>query len=253
MDIAGAAAIVTGGARGLGAAAAQALASRGARVAVFDIADGAAIAHEVGGVFAACDVGDEESAQAAFAVAEAAHGPVRILVNCAGIAPMARVLRRSGPHALDLFEAVLRVNTTGTFNCVRLAAASMVPLEASADGDRGVIVNTASVAAFDGNLGSAAYSASKAAVAGMTLPLARDLAQYDIRVMAIAPGAFDTTMLSTIEGRVGARLADDAVYPRRRGQPGEFAGLVCHIVENQMLNGSVIRLDAGLRMSARYG
>ena len=253
MRIDGAAAVVSGGARGLGAATARLLAARGARVAVFDVADGTAVAEETGGVYAACDVGDAASTKAAFAAAKAAHGPPRILVNCAGVGPMARLLRRSGPHSLDLFEAVMRVNVTGTFNCIRLAAAAMAELEPTASGDRGVVVNTASIAAFDGNLGSVAYSASKAAVAGMTLPLARDLAPYDVRVVAIAPGAFDTDMYSAIDSKAGDAMLDDVQSPKRKGRPAEFADLVGHVVENQMFNGSVVRLDAGLRIGARYG
>lgn len=254
MNIDGVAAVVTGGSSGLGAATCRELAAAGAKVAVFDVNDdaGAAVAAEVGGVFCHCDVGDEASATAAFETAEAANGSVRILVNCAGIGPMARLLRRSGLHTLELFEQIMRVNATGTFNCIRIAAAAMARQTPTADGDRGVIVNTASVAAFDGNYGAVAYSASKAAVAGMTLPLARELAEHDIRVVAIAPGAFDTPMYGAIDNEATSVMLRDVQSPKRMGRPTEYARLARHIVENQMLNGEVIRLDAGIRVAARY-
>jgi NAD(P)-dependent dehydrogenase (short-subunit alcohol dehydrogenase family) len=254
MHIDGVAAVVTGGSSGLGAATCRELASAGARVAVFDVneAAGADVAAEVGGLFQTCDVGDEASAMAAFEAAEAAHGAARILVNCAGIGPMARLFRRSGLHTIELFEQVMRVNATGTFNCVRLAAAGMAKLEPTDSGDRGVIVNTASVAGLEGTQGAVAYSASKAAVAGMTLPLARELAEHDIRVVAIAPGAFDTPMYGSIDAEATERMLTDVLSPKRLGRPEEYAKFVRHVVENQMLNGEVIRLDAGIRMAARY-
>ena len=254
MHTDGVAAVVTGGSSGLGAATCRELAGAGARVAVFDVNEdaGAALAEEIDGIFQVCDVGSETSAVAAFEAAEAAHGAARILVNCAGIGPMARLLRRSGPHSIELFERILRVNATGTFNCVRLAAASMTRITATESGDRGVIVNTASVAGLEGNLGVTAYAASKAAVAGMTLPLARELAEHDIRVVAIAPGAFDTPMYGAIDEQATEHMLADVLSPKRLGRPAEFAKLVRHIVDNQMLNGEVIRLDAGIRMAARY-
>ncbi|PPR16415.1 MAG: putative oxidoreductase [Alphaproteobacteria bacterium MarineAlpha9_Bin7] len=254
MKIDGAAAVVTGGASGLGAATSREMARAGAKVAIFDINGdaGERLASELGGLFVHCDVADEPSVSSAFLAANKKNGATRLLVNCAGIAPMARIVRRSGPHELTTFEEVIRVNLTGTFNCARIVANSMAKLDAQKDGDRGVIINTASVAGFDGNVGSVAYAASKAAVAGMTLPLARDLAEHDIRVVAIAPGAFDTPMYGTIERRAASKMLKDVLSPRRMGQPAEFAKLVRHIVENQMLNGEVIRLDAGIRMAASY-
>ena len=254
MHIDGVAAVVTGGSSGLGAATCRELANAGARVAMFDTNEdaGMALAKEIGGLFQTCDVGDEASAIAAFDAAEAANGAARILVNCAGIGPMARLFRRSGLHSIDLFEQIMRVNATGTFNCVRLAAAGMAKLAPTESGDRGVIINTASVAGLEGNQGSVAYSASKAAVAGMTLPLARELAEHDIRVVAIAPGAFDTPMYGAINDEATERMLADVLSPKRLGRPQEFAKFVRHIVDNQMLNGEVIRLDAGIRMAARY-
>jgi len=254
MHIDGVAAVVTGGSSGLGAATCRELAGAGARVAVFDVNEsaGASIADEIGGFFHTCDVGDEASAMAAFETAEAANGAARILINCAGIGPMARLFRRSGLHSIELFEQIMRVNTTGTFNCVRLAAAAMAKLEPTESGDRGVIVNTASVAGLEGTQGAVAYSASKSAVAGMTLPLARELAEHDIRVVAIAPGAFDTPMYGAIDAQATEHMLADVLSPKRLGRPEEFAKFARHIAENQMLNGEVIRLDAGIRMSAKY-
>ncbi len=254
MHIDGVAAVVTGGSSGLGAATCRELAGASARVAVFDVNEdaGAALAEEIGGVFLHCDVGDEASAITAFEEAESRHGAARILVNCAGIGPMARLFRKSGLHSIELFEQILRVNTTGTFNCVRLAAAGMKDLAPTESGDRGVIVNTASVAGLEGNLGVVAYAASKAAVAGMTLPLARELAEHDIRVVTIAPGAFDTPMYGAINEAATERMLADVLSPKRLGRPQEYAKFVCHIVDNQMLNGEIIRLDAGIRMAARY-
>lgn len=254
MHIDGVAAVVTGGSSGLGAATCRELASAGARVAVFDVneAAGAEVAAEVGGLFQACDVGDEASAMAAFEAAEAAHGAARILVNCAGIGPMARLFRRSGLHSIELFEQIMRVNATGTFNCIRFAAAGMAKLAPTDSGDRGVIVNTASVAGLEGTQGAVAYSASKAAVAGMTLPLARELAEHDIRVVTIAPGAFDTPMYGAIDAEATERMIADVLSPKRLGRPEEYGKFARHIVENQMLNGEVVRLDAGIRMAAKY-
>ena len=254
MQIEGATAIITGGASGLGAATCRELTLAGAKVAIFDSnkSKGQQLADELKAVFVYCNVADENSTTSAFLTAEKQHGTAQLLINCAGIAPMARVIRRSGPHELATFEEVLRVNLTGTFNCIRIAAAAMLRLDPKKGGDRGVIINTASVAGFDGNVGSVAYAASKAAVAGMTLPLARDLAEHDIRVVAIAPGAFDTPMYGGLEQRAANRMLDDVLSPKRMGRPSEFAKLVRHIVENQMLNGEVIRLDAGIRMAASY-
>ena len=254
MQIDGSSAVITGGSSGLGAATSRELAQAGAKVAIFDLNkdEGAYLASELNGIFVHCDVADENSTTNAFLKAQKKNGPAQLLVNCAGIAPMARVVRRSGPHELATFEEVIRVNLTGTFNCIRIAAASMARLDPEKNGDRGVIINTASVAGFDGNVGSVAYAASKAAVAGMTLPLARDLSEYDIRVVTIAPGAFDTPMYGSLEQRAANKMLNDVLSPKRMGQPSEFATLVLHIIENQMLNGEVIRLDAGIRMAASY-
>ena len=254
MQIDGSSAVITGGSSGLGAATSRELAQAGAKVAIFDLNkdEGEYLASELNGIFVHCDVADENSTTNAFLKAQKKNGPAQLLINCAGIAPMARVVRRSGPHELATFEEVIRVNLTGTFNCIRIAAASMARLDPEKNGDRGVIINTASVAGFDGNVGSVAYAASKAAVAGMTLPLARDLSEYDIRVVTIAPGAFDTPMYGSLEQRAANKMLNDVLSPKRMGQPSEFAKLVLHIIENQMLNGEVIRLDAGIRMAASY-
>ena len=254
MQIDGSSAVITGGSSGLGAATSRELAQAGAKVAIFDLNkdEGEHLASELNGIFVHCDVADENSTTNAFLKAQKKNGPAQLLINCAGIAPMARVVRRSGPHELATFEEVIRVNLTGTFNCIRIAAASMARLDPEKNGDRGVIINTASVAGFDGNVGSVAYAASKAAIAGMTLPLARDLSEYDIRVVTIAPGAFDTPMYGSLEQRAANKMLNDVLSPKRMGQPSEFAKLVLHIIENQMLNGEVIRLDAGIRMAASY-
>jgi len=253
MELRGEAAIVTGGASGLGRATAIALKARGANVAIFDVnADSAArVADEIGGYSAACDVGDETAAEAAIAAAAGAVGPARVLVNCAGIAPAKRVLGREGPHPLGDFEDVVRVNLVGAFNMIRLAAARMAKLEPTASGDRGVIVSTASVAAFEGQVGQAAYSASKAGIVGMTLPIAREFAPIAIRVNAIAPGVFGTPMLSALPREAQGSLERSVPYPARLGDPKEFAALVVHIVENGYLNGETIRIDGALRMAPR--
>src|SRR5271165_6622960 len=253
MRISGAAAIVTGGGSGLGRATAEALAERGARVAVFDLNPGAAeaAAHAVGGVALVGDVADEASASAAIARAEAAHGPARILVNCAGIGTATRVVGRDGPHPLRDFERVIRVNLIGSFNMIRLAAAAMANLE-PVDGERGVIISTASVAAYDGQIGQAAYSASKGGVVAMTLPIARELARMGVRVNAIAPGIFMTPMLAGLPQAAQDSLGAAVPFPARLGQPAEYAGLAVHIVENGYINGETIRIDGALRMALRW-
>ncbi|WP_029009273.1 SDR family NAD(P)-dependent oxidoreductase [Azospirillum halopraeferens] len=253
MDIRGCAAVVTGGGSGLGAATARRLAAAGARVAVLDLnADAAqAVAREVEGIGVACDVADAESAAAALARAADAHGAARVLVNCAGIGVARRILGRDGPMPLDAFDRVLRVNLLGSFNMLRLAAAAMAGLEPLADGERGVVVSTASVAAFEGQVGQAAYAASKGGIASMTLPAARELAQFGIRVMAIAPGLFLTPMMRTLPEEVQAGLAASIPFPRRLGDPDEFADLVLTCVTNRSLNGEVIRLDGALRLPPR--
>jgi NAD(P)-dependent dehydrogenase (short-subunit alcohol dehydrogenase family) len=245
-------ALITGGASGLGAATARAFAARGAKVALLDVnLDAAtALAAELGGIGLKCDVTSEDSVTAALAAAEAAHGPARILVNCAGIGNAARTVSKKGPFPLDLFSRVIHVNLIGTFNMIRLAAARMVELEIMGE-ERGVIINTASVAAFEGQIGQAAYSASKAGVAGMTLPVARDLAQYAVRVMTIAPGLFLTPMLQGLPEEAQRSLGAQVPFPARLGNPTEYAKLAVHIVENTMLNGETIRLDGAIRMAPR--
>jgi NAD(P)-dependent dehydrogenase (short-subunit alcohol dehydrogenase family) len=253
MDPNGHAAIVTGGASGLGAETAAALARAGARVTVMDLnMDGAhAVAARLGGRAVACDVADAESAQAAVAEARAAHGPARILVNCAGIGPAKRIVGRDGPMPLPDFSRVIAINLIGTFNMLRLAAADMTALEPLADGERGIVVSTASVAAFEGQVGQAAYAASKGGVAALTMPAARELAQFGIRVMAVAPGIFATPMLQALPDNVQASLAASVPFPRLLGRPEQFADLVLHCVRNAYLNGEVIRLDGALRMASR--
>jgi NAD(P)-dependent dehydrogenase (short-subunit alcohol dehydrogenase family) len=252
MDIKGQAAIVTGGASGLGAATARALAEAGARVAILDVNEKAAAeaARETGGVAAACDVADAKSAQAAIETASRAHGPARILVNCAGIGPAKRIVGRDGPMPLEDYERVIRVNLIGTFNMMRLVAAAMQSVELI-DGERGVIVSTASVAAFEGQIGQAAYASSKGGVAALTLPAAREFAQLGIRVMAIAPGIFSTPMLKALPQEAQDSLGASVPFPKRLGEPHEFAALVLHIVRNGYLNGEVIRLAGALRMAPR--
>jgi NAD(P)-dependent dehydrogenase (short-subunit alcohol dehydrogenase family) len=250
MDPKGLAAIVTGGASGLGAAAARALAKAGAKVAVLDLDPAAAdkVAREIGGRGFACDVADEKSAGAALAAARQAHGPARINVNCAGVWAAARTVGKEGPHALETFARVVRVNLIGTFNMLRLAAADMGAAEPLAGGERGVIVNTTSIAAFEGQAGQAAYAAAKGGVASLTLPVARDLARSGVRVVAIAPGLFATPMMFALPDDMQKTLGEQVPFPSRLGDPDEFARLVRHIVENPMLNGVTIRLDGALRL-----
>ena len=253
MDITDVAAVVTGGASGLGAATARALAGRGARVAILDL-DGALAeetAKALGGLGVVCDVADAASTEAALAHAREAHGAARVLVNCAGVGTPGKAVGREGPLALDRFARVVGVNLIGTFNCIRLAAAAMQALEPLADGERGVIVNTASVAAFDGQIGQPAYAASKGGVVSMTLPLAREFAEHGIRVMTIAPGIFATPMLDGLPDKVRDSLAASVPFPKRLGAPQEYAALVATIVETPMLNGEVIRLDGAIRMAPR--
>ncbi len=252
MKLSGVAAIVTGGGSGLGRATAEGLAAKGAKVAVFDLnpAAAAAAAKAVGGVALVGDVSDEASAGAAIAEAAAAHGAARVLVNCAGIGVAKRVLGRDGPHPLADFERVIRINLVGTFNMIRLVSSAMGKLE-PIDGERGVIVSTASVAAYDGQVGQAAYSASKGGVVAMTLPIARELAQMAIRVNAIAPGIFMTPMLFGLPRAAQDSLGASVPFPARLGQPAEFAALAVHIAENGYINGETIRIDGALRMAPR--
>lgn len=243
-------AVVTGGASGLGAATARVLAAEGARVAVVDFnAEGAAaVAGEIGGLAVGCDVADAGSGEAAFAQIGAALGAPRILVNCAGIAPAKRIVGRNGTMPLEDFSLVIGVNLIGSFNMLRLFAAQAGNLEPLADGERGVAINTASVAAFEGQIGQAAYAASKGGVAALTLPAARELAGRGIRVMAIAPGVFETPMLGAMPEEVRDSLVADVPFPHRFGTGTEYAALALHIIGNTMLNGTVIRLDGALRM-----
>jgi 3-hydroxyacyl-CoA dehydrogenase/3-hydroxy-2-methylbutyryl-CoA dehydrogenase len=255
MRIEGAGALVVGGASGLGEAAARALHERGARVVIADVdADGgAALAGELGdrAAFVATDVTHAEQVEAAVGAAAQAPGGLRISVQCAGIGYAERVARARGPHRLDAFERVVAVNLIGTFNALRLVSAAMLTNEPDEGGERGVCVNTASIAAYDGQIGQIAYAASKGGVVAMTLPAARDLAQSGVRVCAIAPGLFDTPMLAGLPAEARGRLAATIPFPPRLGRPPEFAELACHIVTNVMLNGEVIRLDGALRMAPR--
>lgn len=252
MQIAEQVFIITGGASGLGAATARLLAQAGGKVVLADVQEegGRALAAELNGVFVRCDVTSEADGQAAVAAATQL-GTLRGLVNCAGIAPAAKTVGKDGPHALDLFQRVVAINLVGTFNMARLAAHAIgknAPLDT---GERGVIINTASVAAYDGQMGQAAYASSKAAVAGLTLPMARDLARSGIRVMAIAPGIFETPMMLGMPQEVRDALGAMVPFPPRLGKPDEYAQLVRAIVENPMLNGEVIRLDGAIRMQAK--
>jgi NAD(P)-dependent dehydrogenase (short-subunit alcohol dehydrogenase family) len=254
MNIQGHAALVTGGGSGLGEATARELARLGAKVAVLDLnLDNAQrVAKDIGGLAVQCNVSDEASMQAAIEQAAAAHGPARILMQIAGIGSAKRVVGKDG-HAAPLadFARVINVNLIGTYNAARLFAAACAKLDPMEDGERGVMVFTASVAAFDGQVGQQAYSASKAGVVGMTLPMARDLAQHGIRVCTIAPGLFATPLLKELPEPVQASLAQSIPFPQRLGKPEEFAQLAAHIVSNGHLNGEVIRLDGALRMAPR--
>ena len=255
MQIAGSVFVVTGGASGLGAATAEMLVAGGARVVLADLNEvaGTAMVARLGDAarFARTDVADEAQAQAAMTLACSAFGGLRGLVNCAGVAPGEKVLGRDGPHALGSFAKAVTVNLIGSFNMARLAAATIAGNAPDAGGERGVIVNTASIAAFDGQIGQAAYAASKAGVAGMTLPMARELARHGIRVMTIAPGIFRTPMMAGLPSEVQDSLGASVPFPARLGDPAEYASLVRHIIENPMLNGEVIRLDGALRMAPK--
>lgn len=253
MEINGSAALVTGGASGLGHAVGRRLVDLGARVALLDL-PGPSLeqaAETLGCQALSCDVTDAGQAEKAVAAASQVNGPARTLVNCAGVAPAGRIVGRSGPLPLDQFEQVVKVNLIGTFNLMRLAAADMTALEPDAGGERGVIVNTASVAAFDGQIGQAAYAASKGGVAALTLPAARELARHGIRVVTIAPGIFETPMLQGLPEDVQRSLGDSVPFPSRLGRPSEYADLVEAIIGNPMLNGETIRLDGALRMAPK--
>jgi NAD(P)-dependent dehydrogenase (short-subunit alcohol dehydrogenase family) len=253
MDVKGQAAIVTGGASGLGGATASALAAAGAKVAILDLQDelGQKKAAEIGGLYVKCNVADGASAEAAVKEAAGKLGAPRVVVNCAGIGRAARTISKNGPHALEMFAQVINVNLIGTFNVIRLAGWEMSKAEPLDGGERGVIVNTASVAAFDGQIGQAAYSASKGGVVGMTLPIARDLASIGVRVCTIAPGLFLTPMMMGLSEEAQKSLGAQVPFPPRLGDPKEYAALAMAIVQNQMLNGEVIRLDGAIRMAPK--
>jgi NAD(P)-dependent dehydrogenase (short-subunit alcohol dehydrogenase family) len=253
MDINGHAAVVTGGASGLGAVSAETLACAGAKVACLDVnLDGArAVADKIGGIAVRCDVTSSDEAVAALAQAREKHGAARILINCAGVGPAKRIVGRDGPMPLAEFERVIQINLIGTFNMMRLVAADMQVLSPLADGERGVIISTASVAAFEGQIGQPAYAASKGGVAALTLPAAREFAQFGIRANAIAPGIFHTPMLIALPEEAQKSLAAAVPFPKLLGRPEQFAALVRHIIENTYINGEVIRLDGALRMAPR--
>lgn len=253
MDLNGHSAIITGGASGLGGATAEALAAAGAKVALWDLnaEKGEALAAKLGGVFCETNVASEESVAAAIGKSIEAIGAPRVLVNCAGIATGEKTIGKNGPHILDNYKRVLDINLTGTFNCIRLVAAEIEKLDPLEDGERGVIINTASVAAFEGQIGQAAYSASKGGVVGMTLPIARDLMNMGIRVNTIAPGIFWTPMMAGMDQKVQDALAAMVPFPKRLGKPEEYASLAMEICRNVMINGTVIRLDGAIRMQPR--
>lgn len=248
-------AVITGGGSGLGGATAREFATGGAKIVILDLPNspGPELVKSFGGegLFVAADVASEAETDKAIADAVTRFGAVHIAVNCAGIGRAHRTIGKEGPHPLDLFSKVVQVNLVGTFNVIRLAALQMAKNEPNSDGERGVIINTASIAAYDGQIGQAAYSASKGGVVGMTLPIARDLASIGIRVCTIAPGTFDTPMLATLPEASRKALGAQIPFPSRLGHPAEFAALARHIVENAMLNGETIRLDGALRMAPR--
>jgi NAD(P)-dependent dehydrogenase (short-subunit alcohol dehydrogenase family) len=253
VEIAGQSALVVGGASGLGEATVRALHERGALVTIADVnaEKGEALASELGLEFVSCDVREEGQVEAAVAKAAAVEGGLRISICCAGTGWAQKIAGSKGPHPLMPFETIIQINLIGTFNVLRFAAAAMIGTEPGEDGERGVCVNTASIAAFDGQVGQVAYSASKGGVVGMTLPTARDLAQYGIRVNTIAPGLFDTPLLAALPEDARQALGAGIPFPQRLGQPAEYAQLACQIVENRMLNGETIRLDGALRMPPR--
>jgi NAD(P)-dependent dehydrogenase (short-subunit alcohol dehydrogenase family) len=255
MQIQGKAFIVTGGASGLGRAVVESIVSAGGRAVILDVnaETGKAAEQALGGSvrFAQADVTSEEQVKAAIDMAVSAFGGLHGVVNAAGIGPAAKVLGKNGPHALDLFEKTIRINLVGTFNVIRLAAAAMSQNTPESSGERGVVINTASIAAFDGQIGQPAYAASKGGIVGMTLPIAREFASLGIRVVTIAPGIFDTPLLAALPEAARVSLGQQVPFPSRLGQPREYAALAQHIIENEMLNGEVIRLDGALRMAPR--
>lgn len=245
--------IITGGASGLGAATAKAFAVAGAKVALLDtnLAAAQKLAEEIGGLAVLCNVADEESGRKAIEIVKEVNGPARILVNCAGIGGSERIVGRNGPMALKEFSKVINVNLIGAFNMLRLCAAEMIGTEPDADGARGVIISTASIAGFEGQIGQAAYAASKGGIISLTLPAAREFAQFGIRVNTIAPGLFETPLLQGLSDEAQKNLGAAIPYPKRLGKPEEFAKLVLHIVENNYINGEVIRIDGSLRMQPK--
>ena len=259
MEINGVAAVVTGAASGLGEATARALAERGAKVAVFDRDSerGSKVAAEIGGVFCEVDVTSDDKVAAAFAKAREAHGQERILVNCAGVATAAKTVARDKEtkaaklYRMQQFEVTLQINLIGSFRCITNSAFGMVDLDPLADGEKGVIINTASVAAEDGQIGQAAYSASKGGVLAMTLPIARDLMNEGVRVNTILPGIFKTPMVAMMPPNVQEALGAQVPFPKRLGQPEEYAALACFLIENQYMNAAAVRLDGGIRMAPR--
>jgi NAD(P)-dependent dehydrogenase (short-subunit alcohol dehydrogenase family) len=253
MNVDGQTAIITGGASGLGEGTARELAEAGAKVAIWDIQEdkGMAVAKEIGGVFCKCDVTSEDSVLSALGETKEALGVGRILVNCAGTAVAIKTSSRGEAHPLDQFQRIITINLIGTFNCIRLATTAMIGLGPMEPGERGVVINPASVAAFDGQIGQVAYSASKGGIVGMTLPVARDLADKGIRVCTIAPGIFETPLLGGLPDDVRQSLANSVPFPQKLGQPSEYAQLARQIVENVMLNGETIRLDGAIRMAPR--
>ena len=250
MDVKGHAAIVTGGGSGLGEATARTLAAAGAKVALFDIAEDTTnrVASDIGAVACICDVTNDESTKAAIAKARDAHGAARIVVQCAGVAPPVKIVGRKGPHPLDTYVKVINVNLVGIFNVMRLAAADMQELEPLETGERGVIINTASIAAFEGQVGQAAYASSKSGVVGLTLPAAREFAKAGIRVLCIAPGVFATPMMAGLPEETQKSVGASVPFPSRLGDPNEYARLVMSICDISYLNGEVIRIDGALRM-----
>jgi NAD(P)-dependent dehydrogenase (short-subunit alcohol dehydrogenase family) len=253
MDIQDIAVAVTGGASGLGAGVARHLARMGAKVGILDLNESAGqqIAAETGGVFARCDVSNEDSAASALDAIATRHGPARVLVNCAGIGTASRIVGRDGPMPLNAFEKVIKVNLIGTFNMMRLAVDRMQALDATPDGERGVVISTASVAAYEGQIGQAAYAASKGGIVSLTLPAAREFSKLGVRVLTIAPGLFKTPLLDELPEEVQQGLARSIPFPSRLGLPEDFARLVASMIENSYLNGEVVRLDGALRMQPK--
>ena len=255
MQVKDSIAVITGGASGLGESCVRSLSALGAKVAILDVVAvrGEKLAAELGSnvIFVHADVTSDESGRAAVEKAVAAFGTINVAINCAGVGDPGKILSKKGPMSLAFFNRVVQINLVGTLNIIRLAVEQMVKNTPNEEGEKGVIINTASVAAFDGQIGQAAYSASKAGVAGMTLPIARECADYGIRVMTIAPGLFDTPMMAGLPESVRVMLAQTVPFPKRLGRPAEYAALARHIIENPMLNGECIRLDGAVRMTAR--